>query len=284
LIFPDTNDIFVIEGLVFLDSTHGGNLIFSKFEAIVPVFFGCLGSLIISASIMQYANVSSFEAENQGFSQKTVEESTIRVEQTLVFAQSRSKRPDFILEQYRDPQAQSRVVDFFAGVCDSPEVAEAILANAEEFDVPPALAAALAWEESRFDPSAVNTANRNDSIDRGLFQLNNRTFPRLEIQAFFNPDVNAQHGMRHLRYCLDTGGTEVAGLAMYNAGANRVNSAGTPKSTLDYASRILNNRWEIESLFREQEALYQEQLDTTEIAEAKPKRPRLVPLMPLTGR
>jgi hypothetical protein len=258
-------------------------LILSKFETIVPVFFGCLGSLIISASIMQYANTHSFEAE-KGSPHKIVEENTIKVEQTLIFAQSRSKRPDFILEQYRDPQAQNRVVDFFAGVCASPQIAEAILANAEAFDVPPALAAALAWEESRFNPSAVNTANRNDSIDRGLFQLNDRTFPRLEIQAFFDPGINAQYGMGHLRYCLDTGGTEVAGLAMYNAGTNRVNSAGTPKSTLDYASRILNNRWEIENLFREQEALYQEQLDTIEIADGSPKRPRLVPLMPLAGR
>jgi hypothetical protein len=71
---------------------------------------------------------------------------------------------------------------------------------------------------------------------------------------------------------------------MYNAGTTRVNSAATPKTTLDYASRILQNRWEIENQFREQESWFREQLDIPEIAAAKPEHPRLVPLMPLAGR
>jgi hypothetical protein len=122
--------------------------------------------------------------------------------------------------------------------------------------------------------------------------LNDRSFPRLETQAFFSPETNAWYAMNHLRFCLDNGGTDVTALAMYNAGASRVRGAGTPSTTLDYISRILENRWEIEARFRDCEARFPEpQLeileiieDFTELADAKPERPRLVPLMPLSGK
>jgi soluble lytic murein transglycosylase-like protein len=206
-------------------------------------------------------------------------------ENIYFFTRNATERQDFILELYRDPRSEDRVVDFFAEICASRDIAEVILANAEMYDIPPALAVALAWEESRFDPHAVNTKNRDQSIDRGLFQLNDRSFPRLEIQSFFNPWTNARYGMNHLRYCLDTGGSEIAALAMYNAGAGRVNSSGTPRSTLDYISRIMNNRSEIEGLFHEREAQVEEEIDVfVDLAEAQPERPRLVPLIPLAGR
>jgi soluble lytic murein transglycosylase-like protein len=179
-------------------------------------------------------------------------------------------------------------LNFFTEICASAEIAEVILYNANLFDISPALAVALAWEESHLNPRAVNNRNRNESIDRGLFQLNDRSFPRLEVQAFFNPETNAWYAMNHLRHCLDTGGTEVAALAMYNAGTNRVRGAGTPKTTLDYISRILENRWEIEDRFRDWEIRFREQQleleDFSELAEIKPERARLVPLMPLSGK
>jgi soluble lytic murein transglycosylase-like protein len=212
-------------------------------------------------------------------------ENAAQAENIYFFTRNAPERQDFILELYRDPRSEDRVVDFFTEICASRDIAEVILANAEMYDIPPALAVALAWEESRFDPRAVNTKNRDQSIDRGLFQLNDRSFPRLEIHSFFNPWTNARHGMSHLRYCLDTGGSEIAALAMYNAGAGRVNSSGTPRSTLDYISRIMNNRSEIEGLFQEREIQFKEQLDALgDLAEAQPERPRLVPLIPLAGR
>jgi len=258
-----------------------------KFELVIPVFFGCLGSLIFCASVLirQPFYARDFAMENQGLSYEAVEEDSAGVENIYFFSHSRPERHDLILELYRDPQARSRVINFFAGICASREIAEVILSNADSFDIPPALAVALAWEESRFDPRAVNTKNRDQSVDRGLFQLNNRSFPRLELQAFFNPRVNARYGMGHLRHCLDTGGSEIAALAMYNAGATRVKSSGTPKTTLDYISRILDNRSEIENLFEERESRFQEQVnDFSDFAEAQSERPRLVPLMPLAGK
>jgi hypothetical protein len=246
-----------------------------------------LGSLIICAGLMMWQPERFSRAvEDQGTAYETAG-NPIGTENIYFFTRKAPERQDVILELYRDTESRERVIEFFAEICASREIAEVILASAEMYDIPPALAVALAWEESRLDPRAVNTKNRDHSIDRGLFQLNNRSFPRLDIQTFFNPWVNARYGMNHLRYCLDTGGSEIAALAMYNAGAGRVNTTGTPRTTLDYISRIIRNRTEIESLFQEEETQFQEQLDAfVDIAEAEapPERPRLVPLIPLAGR
>jgi hypothetical protein len=159
-------------------------------------------------------------------------------------------RPDRILDYYRNEANRLEVTAFFGALVQSEEIAESILINADKFDIPPSLAFALCWGESRFNPRAVNRANRNHTVDRGLFQLNNESFPKLKEADFFNPGVNAYYGMAHLRWCLDFGGSEVAGLAMYNAGANRVNAGTTPRHTLDHVSRILEFRNGIESLFQ----------------------------------
>jgi soluble lytic murein transglycosylase-like protein len=112
------------------------------------------------------------------------------------------------------------------------------------------MAFALAWEESRYTIRAVNRKNNNKSVDRGLFQLNSWSFPDLQEADFFNPDTNAYYAMAHLRWCLNTGGSEVAALAMYNAGTTRVHAGGTPKATLDYVSRILSYQQGVEALFQ----------------------------------
>jgi hypothetical protein len=261
---------------------HASSLLGGVVELIVPVFFGCLGALVGSALLMTHF----FADGEQNLANEVAESSPYFAKNTYFSDLLGPERPDLILEQYRDPATRRQVVEFFGELCASAEIAEIILANAHLFDIAPSLAFALAWEESRFNPRAVNSGNRDGSIDRGLFQLNNYSFPRLEVQAFFDSNMNAWYGMNHLRHCLDTGGSEVSALAMYNAGTNRVSSAGTPKSTLDYASRILHNSWIIETQFREQESWSPDrpEVDTPEIAEAKPEHPRLVPLMPLAGR
>jgi hypothetical protein len=158
-----------------------------------------------------------------------------------------------ILELYRKDEAKECVIAFFAGVCHSKDLAEIILHNADLFDISPALAFALSWEESKFNPRAVNNANRNGSVDRGLFQLNNRSFPHLETLDFFNPQVNAYNAMKYLRSCIKTGGNEIGALAVYNAGIGRVNRTGAPWVTIDYISRIEENVDRIETHFIEWE-------------------------------
>lgn len=140
------------------------------------------------------------------------------------------------LSLYRFEKTHDSVLAFFSESCGSEVIARAIADNADRFGVPLSLAFALAWEESRFTSNAIN---RNaDSVDRGLFQLNSKSFPELNPDEFFDPFTSARYGLSHLSYCLDSGGNEIAALAMYNAGQGRVSTGGTPRRTLDYISRI----------------------------------------------
>jgi hypothetical protein len=182
---------------------------------------------------------------------------------------------DEILEAYRDPVIRDQVIAFFSGIIHSSELAQAILANADIYDIPPAVAFALCWEESRFSVRAVNQKNSNGSIDRGLFQLNNRSFPHLGDKDFFDPRTNSYYGLSHLRWCLDFGGSLVAGLAMYNAGTNRVSAGSTPKRTLDYVSSIFTSKQRIEALFNEHRPVFPEVVLAIQEEELIPEEPPL---------
>jgi soluble lytic murein transglycosylase-like protein len=217
------------------------------------------------------------ELQNTG-AQDSAEDSTAEADSALV-------EQDPILEAYRNPALRDWVVNFFEDYTGSTELAAVVLSNAEVFDIPPALAFALCWEESQYKTHAVNRNNRNKTVDRGLFQLNSATFPKLKEEDFFNPGINAWYGLSHLRWCLNYAGTEVAGLAMYNAGSNRVKSNETPKKTLDYISRILNRRHKIDERFLAQPVPEprEEAVSDNAIAE-KPGKFRLNLLAPLGGR
>ena len=158
--------------------------------------------------------------------------------------------PSLILSAYRDPVLEKAVILFFEDLIGYRRVAEVILLYSSEFDVSPALAFALSWEESRYNSKAINH-NKNDTVDRGLFQLNNASFPQLPIDDFYDPAISARYGISHLRWCLDATSSEVAALAMYNAGMSRISSSGAPKHTLNYVSRILKRERSIDALFEE---------------------------------
>ncbi len=160
----------------------------------------------------------------------------------------RSHAPgDVVSEYYANPLYREAVLEFFGSITKSREIAGAILDNAAEYSVPASLAFALAYEESQFHPRAIN---RNaESVDRGLFQLNSKSFPNMTIEQFYDPVLNARKGVAHLAYCLDEGGNEVAALAIYNAGYGRVSKGGTPRRTLDYISRITKYASNLEALF-----------------------------------
>lgn len=148
---------------------------------------------------------------------------------------------------YRNPTTRPVVERFYAAVTADRVVAQAILAAADANDIPLPLAFSVAWAESEYRIRAVN--RNSASLDRGLFQLNSRSFPQLREEDFFNPAVNARHGLAHLRYCLQEGSNEVVALAMYNAGAQRVRR-GTPYTTLHYVARALDYRRGLEDSFQ----------------------------------
>jgi len=153
-----------------------------------------------------------------------------------------------IEKYYQNPMTRDMVVDFFNGYTKSPYLTELILSEAVEQGVSPALAFALVWAESSYNSTAVN--QNSSSVDRGLFQLNNRSFPHLTEAEFFDPAINAKTGISYLKKCLERGGNEVVALAMYNAGSHRVTRGGTPQMTLNYIDKILDFKGDLEDSFQ----------------------------------
>ncbi len=164
------------------------------------------------------------------------------------------------LELYRQSVSRGSVEKFYSCITRDKDVALAILSEADKNEIPLPLAFALAYTESRYNPTATNS-NVNTTIDRGLFQLNSNSFPALTETDFFDPYISAKYGMAHLKFCLNSAGNEVSALAMYNAGTGRVRSNKTPQSTLNYVGKIITYQKMLESLFADEvEAYYETRL------------------------
>lgn len=151
---------------------------------------------------------------------------------------------DLSLILYRRPESREAIIDFYTTVTAKREIAELILHYADLHEVPASLAFSLAYAESRFVPTAIN--RNSSSVDRGLFQLNSRSFPKMSEAEFYDPRINTDTGIGYLRYCLDVGENSVVALAMYNAGRTRVTEQGAPKMTLDYIAKILDFQEDLE--------------------------------------
>jgi soluble lytic murein transglycosylase-like protein len=152
------------------------------------------------------------------------------------------------LALYREDLTHDHVVEFFTSLAGSQEIALPILYHADRYDLPITLVFSLVWVESRYDPFAQN-ANPT-SIDRGLFQLNSKSFRQLTHDDFFTPDINAQYGSSHLRYCLDLAPDVATALAIYNAGYSRVRVGIIPPTTQVYIGRVLDYKAGLDDRFR----------------------------------
>ncbi len=150
---------------------------------------------------------------------------------------------------YRNPTTRLEVVDFYNTITGKEMITQAILKNAETYDIPLALAFALAYGESDFNRWAIN--KNASSVDRGLYQLNSTTFPQLSETECFDPSVNARYALRHFQWCLNEGGNEVVAIAIYNAGRGRVELGGTPRVTLDHINNIIQYKIDVERKFLE---------------------------------
>ncbi len=166
---------------------------------------------------------------------------------SLTVAAARAKQPDLGLQLYRDERTRKVVESFYIKLTGRSDISLPILRQAEANDIPLPLAFALAWGESKFNVRAFNPNPR--SVDRGLFQLNSGSFPFLKARQFYDPEINAHYGLKHLRLCLDRADSELVGLAIYNAGTFKVRS-GTPYSTLTHIARILQYRDELAAAFQ----------------------------------
>lgn len=159
---------------------------------------------------------------------------------SLVPAAGEPSTQDALLALYRDDHLGPLVVEYYAKLTEDRAVALAILEACDQLGIAPSLGFALAWNESQFDPRAVNY--NATTMDRGLFQLNSRTFSRLDRRTAFDPKANAVLGLTYYKRAYDKLGTEEKALGYYNAGIGWTTDRVLPLRTQAYIKRILEDR------------------------------------------
>ncbi len=135
------------------------------------------------------------------------------------------------------------VLGFYADETKNTDVAIAILDYAIENEVPLHLAFSIAYVESSYDIEAVNDSNTNNTIDRGLFQLNSSSFS--SDVDWFNPRESANLGTLYLRNRYENNDSWEVSVMMYNAG--RASNVGN--HTMRYLSRVLNKERQLDERF-----------------------------------
>jgi peptidoglycan lytic transglycosylase len=105
---------------------------------------------------------------------------------------------------------------------------EIVRGHARNYDLEPALLAAVIYQESKFDADA-----RSDAGAVGLMQLQPETAKgialrtggsRFRVDDLTNPEINVRYGSWYLRHLLDKYGDEELALAAFNAGQGNVDS------------------------------------------------------------
>ncbi len=98
--------------------------------------------------------------------------------------------------------------------------------HARNYDLDPALLAAVIYQESKFKADA-----KSSSGAIGLMQLTPQTAEgiairtggtRFHVSDLYNPEINVRYGSWYLRHLLDKYGDETDALAAYNAGQHNV--------------------------------------------------------------
>jgi soluble lytic murein transglycosylase len=133
-----------------------------------------------------------------------------------------------------------------------------IRGHAKNYDLEPAMIAAVIYQESRFRPYA-----RSGSGAIGLMQVMPETAKGIalrtggtefEVGDLFDPELNVRYGSWYLRHLLDRyGGDERLALAAYNAGQRRVDEWRRRggriefEETREYVERVD----ELEEIYRE---------------------------------
>jgi soluble lytic murein transglycosylase-like protein len=118
------------------------------------------------------------------------------------------------------------------------QYADIVARAASKHDLDPALLAAVAHVESRFNPQAVSPKGA-----QGILQLMPQTAKRFGVKDAFDATQNVEAGARYLSWLLTRyeGRTDLA-LAGYNAGENAVDRyKGIPPypETRTYVTRVM---------------------------------------------
>lgn len=114
-------------------------------------------------------------------------------------------------------------------------VQEKIISAANRYGVNPALALAVARQESGFNQTAVSSSGAV-----GIMQLMPGTASDLGVDRY-NEDQNIDGGIRYLAQQLRRFGSNEQALAAYNFGPGAVSSGlSWPAETRNYVSRVLS--------------------------------------------
>jgi soluble lytic murein transglycosylase len=118
--------------------------------------------------------------------------------------------------------------------------------HASNYDLDPALVAAVIYQESKFRADA-----RSDSGAIGLMQLLPETAKgialrtggsRFRVDDLYDPEVNVRYGCWYLRNLLGKYGSLGTALAAYNGGQGNVDRGVTYPETRSYVRKVLELR------------------------------------------
>lgn len=113
------------------------------------------------------------------------------------------------------------------------DIKSMIVRIANEVGVDPAIALAIAQQESGFNPNAVGDGGKSF----GLFQIHSDFHP--DYKGGTDPEANTRYGLTLFKRLLDANGGSVnKAIWAYNAGQGNVNKGILPASTQQYINNI----------------------------------------------
>lgn len=113
------------------------------------------------------------------------------------------------------------------------DIKSMIVRIANEVGVDPAIALAIAQQESGFNPNAVGDGGKSF----GLFQIHSDFHP--DYKGGTDPEANARYGLSLFKRLLDANGGSVnKAIWAYNAGQGNVDKGVLPASTQQYINNI----------------------------------------------
>jgi len=129
--------------------------------------------------------------------------------------------------------------------------------HAKNYDLEPALLAAVIYQESKFDAEA-----KSDAGAIGLMQLQPETAKgialrtggsKFRVEDLTNPEINVRYGSWYLRHLLDKYGDEELALAAFNAGQGNVDSWRREGKGIAFAEtrHYVDRVQELKSIYRD---------------------------------
>ncbi len=155
-----------------------------------------------------------------------------KVQQTIPEAVAAPVNP----VQTPQPTAQPVEQDPYAGLSQvkpPKDISELILKSSQETGLDPSILAAILWNESGYNPRALNDE------DRGIAQINRRAFPNITDAQAYDPHFAIPFMARTIKGYLDKTGDLHTAIAAYNVGIGRAPNRGPIGKS--YVKRVARN-------------------------------------------